>query len=137
MKSEILERFIETAKLNGIEVLEMRDGEDLFKKVSYNGESHFKFNKIGVVKAISGNAQEGNVLVDVSDDFKLSCVVDVDELYVILERDRICSSSFEAYKKANGGDYLLFVGAESKTADIEKQLISGVQGAKRVVFIFA
>ncbi len=41
----------------------------------------------------------------------------------------------DALKKANGGDYLLFVGAESKTADIEKQLISGVQGAKRVVFI--
>ncbi len=135
MKSEILEKFIETAKLNGIEVLEMKDADDLLKKVFYNGESHFKLDEIGIVKAISGNAQEGNVLVDISDDFKLSCVVDVNELYVIVEMDRIYSSSFEAYKKANGGDYLLFVGAESKTADIEKQLISGVQGAKRVVFI--
>ncbi len=135
MKSEILERFIEIAKLNGVEVLEIKDAEDLLKGVSYNRESHCKFNKVGVVRAISANSQEGNVLVDVSDDFKLGCVVDVDELYVIVEKDRICSSSFEAYKKAKGEDYLLFVGAESKTADIEKQLISGVQGAKKVTFI--
>ncbi len=133
--SEVLERFVNIAKLNGVEILEIKDAKDLFEKISYDNSDHFRFNRVGVVRAVSANAQEGNVLVDVSDDFKLGCVVDVDELYVIVDKDKICDSSLEAYKKAKGEDYLLFVGAESKTADIEKQLISGVQGAKKVVFV--
>ncbi len=137
MKSESLERFIEIAKLNGVEVLEMKNAENLLREVCYNGENHFKFNKVGVVKAVSANAQEGNVLVDVSDDFKLGCVVDVEKLYVIVDKDKVYNSSLEAYKNAKDEDYLLFVGAESKTADIEKQLISGVQGAKKVIFVLA
>jgi len=135
--NEVLERFVNIAQLNGVEIVGIKDVKDLFQKISYDGGDHFKFNEIGIVKAISANAQEGNVLVDVSNDFKLDCVVDVDELYVIVKEDIICSSSFEAYKMAKNEDYLLFVGAESKTADIEKQLISGVQGAKRVVFVLA
>ncbi len=134
---DILEKFSRTAKLNSVEVLEIKDTEDLFERISYDGKNHFRFNKIGIVKAISANAQEGNTLIDASDDFKLSCVLDVDELYVIVEKDKVCSNSFEAYKKAKDEDYLLFVGAESKTADIEKQLISGVQGAKKVIFVLA
>ncbi len=133
--SEVLERFVSIAKLNGVEILEIEDAKNLFEKISYDNSDHFRFNRVSVVRAESANAQEGNVLVDASDDFKLGCVVDVDELYVIVDKDKICNSSLEAYKKAKSEDYLLFVGAESKTADIEKQLISGVQGAKKVVFV--
>lgn len=135
MSSEEKIRFKKICKLNGVKVVDFSAIKSMLDKVSYKGESHFKNGDLGIVKAIAANSNDGNALIDVSNDFKLSCVIDVSVLYVLIECDKIYKSSYEAFKQSNDEDYLLFVGAESKTADIEKQLISGVQGAREVVFV--
>ena len=135
MKSN-LEEFIEKAHLNGIEVVDFKEIESTLRKNGYNNENYFKNNKIGIAKAISANSKEANALIDVSDKDKLSTALDIETLYIIIEKESIKDSMFEAYKLAKQeSNYLIFIGAESKTADIEKQLVSGVQGAKKVVFV--
>lgn len=49
----------------------------------------------------------------------------------------LCKNRQESYETALTGDFLqaCFVSAESKTADIEKKLISGVHGPKECVFV--
>ncbi|WP_022669873.1 hypothetical protein [Hippea alviniae] len=136
MKSSNLEEFIEKAHLNGIEVVGFKEIESILKDNGYKDEDYFKNNEIGVIKAISANSKEANALIDVSDKDKLTAALDIEILYIIIEEKNIKDSMFEAYKLATPqSDYLIFIGAESKTADIEKQLVSGVQGAKKIIFV--
>ncbi len=133
--SELLKRFKSMCVVNGVEVIDLGSINGELNRLSYDGSDYFIKNSIGIVRADSANAREGSVLIDVSDEFKLHCVLDVESLYVIVKKDRIFKSSYEAYKNSKRSDYMLFVGGESKTADIEKQLVSGVQGAKKVIFV--
>ncbi len=122
-------------KANGVQVVDLGSISSEFAKLPYDGSDYFIEKRVGIVRADTASAQEGSVLVDVSDEFKLHCVLDVDDLYLLVKRGRIFNSSYEAYKNSSKSDYMLFVGAESKTADIEKELVSGVQGAKRVIIV--
>lgn len=133
--SSLIDRFKSMCRANSVQVVDKNSIENEFVKLSYDGSDYFRKSGIGVVRADAANAQEGSVVVDVSDEFKLQCVLDVEDLYVLVKRDRIFRNAYEAYKNSSKRDYMLFVGGESKTADIEKQLVSGVQGAKKVIFV--
>ncbi len=135
MKDEIIDRFIKISMNNGIEIKDFSEVKDLFKKLGYKNTPYFSKENIGIVKAIAANSQEGNALIDVSDVDRLKCVIDVSELYIIIDKSRIFETPYKALKKADNLDYVIFIGGESKTADIEKQLVSGVQGAKKVFFV--
>ncbi|NOZ12913.1 MAG: hypothetical protein GXO69_04600 [Acidobacteria bacterium] len=49
----------------------------------------------------------------------------------------VCRRRLKSYEEALAGDFAqgCFVSAESKTADIEKKLISGVHGPKECIFV--
>ncbi len=136
--NEALKKFNETAHLNGIEVKKLRDIKDELKNLGYNYEDYFSSGGISIVKALSANAKEANVLLDVSDEEKLSCIIDTEKLMIIVDKNKIFNTMHEAYKEAyasKSSNYMIFVSQESKTADIEKQLVSGVHGAKKVEFV--
>ncbi|WP_025209867.1 LUD domain-containing protein [Hippea sp. KM1] len=132
-----IEQFKRTANLNGVDVIDLKEIEQKINELGYDGKTHFSKDGIGVVLAISAAASEGNALVEANTKEALSCIIDSKELYIIIDRDKIYPSMYEAYEKARDTqwNYLMFIGAESKTADIEKQLVSGVQAAEKVVFV--
>ncbi|AEA33808.1 LUD domain-containing protein [Hippea maritima] len=132
-----IEQFKKTASLNGVEVINFEEIEPKLSELGYDGKTHFSKDGVGVVLAISAAASEGNALVSSNTEQELSCLIDNKELYIIINKDDIYPSMYEAYKKSSviQWNYLMFIGAESKTADIEKQLVSGVQAAERVVFV--
>jgi len=133
--NRLLDKFKNICKSNGIQVVELSSISGELNTLSYDGSDYFKESGVGVVRADAANAREGTVIVDVSNEFKLQCVLDVEDLYLLVRKDRIFKDFYEAYKSSRRSDYMLFIGGESKTADIEKQLVSGVQGAKRVIFV--
>jgi len=49
----------------------------------------------------------------------------------------VCESKFNSYEELLENDFVqgTFVTAESKTADIEKKLVSGVHGPKECIFV--
>ena len=133
----LLDEFKKIAKANNVEVKEFADIEDELKSLGYKGEEYFKKGKLGIVRALCANAEEANAIVDVSSQEKLSCIIDVEKLIILIDKEKIFENMHKAYQeayKSKSSDYMIFVSQESKTADIEKQLISGVQGAKKLVF---
>ncbi len=138
--SELGRRFKEIAKGNGIEVRELKDIEEELAGLGYKNEEYFKKDGVGIVKALSANANEANAIVDVDSQEKISCIVDVERLIILIEENKIFENMHKAYQEAyktKASGYMIFVSQESKTADIEKQLISGVQGAKKLEFVVA
>ncbi len=134
----VVKEFINVANINGIEVQELQDVKAELDNIGYSGEDYFKKNNVSVVKALAANASEANAIIDVSDEEKLSCIIDTEELIILIEKDKIFNNMYKAYQEAyktNASNYMIFVSQESKTADIEKQLISGVQGAKKLKFV--
>ena len=133
----LLNEFKRTAKANNVEVKEFTDIESELEGLGYGGEEYFKKGLVGVVKALCANAEEANAIVDVSSPEKLSCIIDVEKLIILIDKDKIFENMHKAYQeayKSKSSDYMIFVSQESKTADIEKQLVSGVQAAKKLVF---
>ncbi len=136
--SSLLERFKEIAKLNGIETKNMSDIEKELGNLGYNNQEYFQKDNVSIIKAESANANEANAVVDVSTQERLSCLIDTERLIIIIDKNKIFENMHKAYKeayKSKGSRYMIFVSQESKTADIEKQLVSGVQGAKTVEFV--
>ncbi len=136
--SSLLERFKEIAKLNGIETKNMSDIEKELGNLGYNNQEYFQKDNVSIIKAVSANANEANAVVDVSTQERLSCLIDTERLIIIIDKNKIFENMHKAYKeayKSKGSRYMIFVSQESKTADIEKQLVSGVQGAKTVEFV--
>ncbi len=136
--SSLLERFKEIAKLNGIETKNISDVKEEINNVGYKGEEYFQKDGVSIIKAVSANANEANAVVDVSTQERLSCLIDTERLIIIIDKNKIFENMHKAYKeayKSKGSRYMIFVSQESKTADIEKQLVSGVQGAKTVEFV--
>lgn len=133
-----VEEFKKIAKLNNIETKELNDIKEELKEIGYGFEDHFSNGSISVVKALCANKKEANAIIDVSDNEKLSSVLDTERLIIMIDRNKIFEDMYKAYteaKKQCDSNYMIFVSQESKTADIEKQLISGVQGAKRLEFV--
>ncbi len=136
--SSLLERFKEIAKLNGIETKNMSDIEKELGNLGYNNQEYFQKDNVSIIKAVSANANEANAVVDVSTQERLSCLIDTERLIIIIDKNKIFENMHKAYQeayKSKGSRYMIFVSQESKTADIEKQLVSGVQGAKTVEFV--
>ncbi len=136
--SNLLERFIKIAKINGIETKNMSDIEKELGNLGYNNQEYFQKDNVSIIKAESANANEANAVVDVSTQERLSCLIDTERLIIIIDKNKIFENMHKAYKeayKSKGSRYMIFVSQESKTADIEKQLVSGVQGAKTVEFV--
>ncbi len=136
--SKHLELFKEIASRNGVDVVAYPDVEPRLKKIAYDGSDYFHAENVSVVRALAASAKEASAIIDVSELEKLECVIDTDELLIIIDKEKIFGSMYEAYREAfkhQPSNYMLFVSQESKTADIEKQLVSGVQGAKKVEFV--
>jgi len=134
----LLNEFKRIAKANNVEVKEFSEIKGELENLGYNGEEYFKKGACGIVKAVCANAEEANAIVDVSSQEKLSCIIDVEKLIILIDKDKIFENMHKAYQeayKSKSSDYMIFVSQESKTADIEKQLISGVQAAKKLVFV--
>ncbi len=136
--SNLADEFKRIANLNGIEVKEFESIKKELEDTGYNGEEYFKKDGISVIKALAANAKEASAVVDVSDQEKLSYAIDVERLIILIDKDKIFDDMHKAYReayKSKASDYMIFISQESKTADIEKQLISGVQGAKKLEFV--
>jgi L-lactate dehydrogenase complex protein LldG len=134
----LIEQFIEIANQNGISTQTLKEKEEELKSLGYNFEEYFKSGETSIVRALSANAKEANAILDVSDEEKLSYVIDAENLIIVIDKSKIFDSMHKAYKEAyasKSSNYMIFVSQESKTADIEKQLVSGVQGAKHVEFV--
>ncbi len=132
------EKFKKTAAANGITVKELKEVKGTLEDMGYNFEDYFTKSDVSVVKALSANASEASALIDISDQEKLSCIMDAEKLTILIDEKKIFDDMHSAYKeayKSKSTGYMIFVSQESKTADIEKQLISGVQGAKKIEFV--
>ena len=130
--------FIQRAAFNGIKTLGFDEIKEKLSNIGYSKESYYKNGNISVVKATAASAQTGSAIIDVSDKKKLSCVIDSKELIILINVNNICQDMYSAYKKADAAgssEYMLFVSQESKTADIEKALISGVQASEKLTFV--
>jgi len=133
-----LEQFIKTAAYNNIEVEYFDEGRQELDAIGFDGSNYFKKGNISVIKALSANANEANVAVDASDSDKLSSIIDSDYVIFLIEKETVFKDLYESYlyaKRAVKSNYILFISQESKTADIEKQLVSGVQAAKKIKFV--
>ncbi len=136
--SSKLETFKKIASINGITVKEYGEVEEYLHSLDYEGSDYFKKDNVSIVKALAASAQDASAIVDVSEPEMLECVMDTERLVLLIEKGKIFNSMHEAYAEAfkqKPSNYMLFVSQESKTADIEKQLISGVQGAKKLEFV--
>ncbi len=136
--SSSVDEFKKIASLNNIKTKELKEVEHELKEIGYNFENYFSNKGISIVKALSANKKEANAIIDVSDNKKLSSVLDTEKLIILIDKKRIFDDMYTAYsqaKKESNSEYMIFISQESKTADIEKQLISGVQGAKQVEFV--
>ncbi len=133
-----VEQFINTAKLNNIKTKDMNSIIDELNSIGYNDEEYFTKDNISIVKALAANAKEANAIIDVSEPEKLSAIIDYERLIILIDKNKIFDDMHKAYReayKSKSSNYMIFVSQESKTADIEKQLVSGVQGSKSVEFV--
>ncbi len=139
MSETLLERFIRIAAENGVETQSLESIKEKYPHLEIE-EGCTKQGNVSVVRALSASAFEASALVDTSDPDALKCLMDTDTLIIIIDSNRIYSSMHEAYKeafKSQPESYMLFISQESKTADIEKQLVSGMQGPKKLIFAIA
>lgn len=134
----MIETLKKSAKINKIDVIETQSLDFLEKyKLDINKDYDFK-NDIGFVKALCASANSAQAIIDIDKKEKLDAIMKVRELYIIFHISHIKENLIEAYKLAKQkkeSAYYIFISQESKTADIEKTLVSGVQGPKKVVFV--
>jgi L-lactate dehydrogenase complex protein LldG len=134
----LTEKFIETANLSGVEVKIIRN-IDFLKDFALNTSLGYDSNKdVGFIKALSGATESASAVVNISNREKLSSILTSKTLYISIEKTTLRSSLSEAYflaKQRCQDEYMLFISGESKTADIEKTLVSGVQGPEKIIFL--
>lgn len=134
----MINKLKESLKINKIELLETQSfvflaeiGLDISKDYDCLGD-------IGFVKALSVSAESAQAIIDIDKKEKLEQIMNVQTLYILFNFNDIKKNLIEAYnlaKQKKPGAYFIFVSQESKTADIEKTLVSGVQGPQKVVFV--
>jgi len=134
----LTEKFIETANLSGVEVKIIRNF-DFLKDFALNTSLGYDSNKdVGFIKALSGATESASAVVNISNREKLKSILTSKTLYISIEKTTLRSSLSEAYflaKQRCQDEYMLFISGESKTADIEKTLVSGVQGPEKIIFL--
>jgi len=134
----LTEKFIETANLSGVGVKIIRN-IDFLKDFALNTSLGYDSNKdVGFIKALSGATESASAVVNISNREKLKSILTSKTLYISIEKTTLRSSLSEAYflaKQRCQDEYMLFISGESKTADIEKTLVSGVQGPEKIIFL--
>jgi L-lactate dehydrogenase complex protein LldG len=134
----LTEKFIETANLSGVGVKIIRNF-DFLKDFALNTSLGYDSNKdVGFIKALSGATESASAVVNISNREKLKSILTSKTLYISIEKTTLRSSLSEAYflaKQRCQDEYMLFISGESKTADIEKTLVSGVQGPEKIIFL--
>ncbi|AEE14576.1 Lactate utilization protein B/C [Thermodesulfobium narugense DSM 14796] len=134
----MIEKFIEIANLNGVEVKVVKN-IDFLNEYGLNILLDYDSNKnVGFVKAQSGATESASLVINISKREKLKSILTSKTLYISVENSVLRTTLSEAYflaKQKCKDEYMLFISGESKTADIEKTLVSGVQGPEKIVFL--
>jgi len=134
----MIEKLKESAKINKIDIIETQSLDFLETyKLDIIKDYDCK-NDIGFVKALCVSADSAQTIIDIDKKEKLDAIMKIQDLYIIFHISDIKENLIEAYKFAKQkkeSAYYIFLSQESKTADIEKTLVSGVQGPKKVVFV--
>jgi len=134
----MIEKLKESAKINKIDIIETQDlGFFETYKLDITKDYDYK-NDIGFVKALCVSADSAQAIIDIDKKEKLDAIMKIQNLYIIFHISDIKENLIEAYKFAKQkkeSAYYIFISQESKTADIEKTLVSGVQGPKKVIFL--
>jgi L-lactate dehydrogenase complex protein LldG len=134
----MIEKLKESAKINKIDVIETQSLDFLNAYKLDIAKDYDCKNDIGFVKALYVSADSAQTIIDIDKKEKLDAIMKVQDLYIIFYNSDIKENLTEAYKFAKQkkeSAYYIFISQESKTADIEKTLVSGVQGPKKVVFV--
>ncbi len=132
---EALKKF---AKINDIELIETNSLEFLNAYGVDIQKDYDCSDNIGFVKALSVSATSAQAIIDIDSKIKLDSIMKTKSLYIVFNSSDITENLIEAYKLAKAKKscaYYIFMSGESKTADIEKTLVSGVQGPKVVKFL--
>ncbi len=134
----MIEKLKQFAKINAIDVIETNNleflnayGMDVQKDYDCNDNVCF-------AKALSVSANSAQAIIAIDSKSKLDSIMKTHSLYVVFNCSDIAENLIEAYKLAKTKKscaYYIFMSGESKTADIEKTLVSGVQGPKVVKFV--
>ncbi|OSS42997.1 hypothetical protein DESAMIL20_105 [Desulfurella amilsii] len=134
----MIEKLKESAKINKIDIVET-ESIDFLEKHNLDVTKEYDCkNDVGFVKALCVSANSAQTIIDIDKKEKLDKIMKTQDLYIVFHASDIKENLIDAYKFAKQkkeSAYYIFVSQESKTADIEKTLVSGVQGPKRVVFV--
>lgn len=134
----MIEKFIETANLSGVEVKVVKN-INFLNEFGLNTFLDYDSNiNVGFIKALSGATESASSVINIPKREKLKSILNSKTLYISIEKATLRSTLSEAYflaKQKCQDEYMLFISGESKTADIEKTLVSGVQGPEKIVFL--
>lgn len=134
----MIEKLQGSAKINKIEIIET-NSLDFLKAYKLDIEKDYDCKSdIGFARALSVSANSAQTIIDIDKKEKLDKIMKTHTLYIIFNILDIRENLIEAYrlaKQKKESAYYIFMSQESKTADIEKTLVSGVQGPKKVYFV--
>ncbi|MGE4546153.1 MAG: LUD domain-containing protein [Desulfurella sp.] len=134
----MIKKLKESAKINKIDVIET-ESLDFIGKYKLDITKEYDCNNdVGFVKALCVSADSAQTIIDIDKKEKLDKIMKTQNLYIVFSAQDIKENLIDAYKFAKQkkeSAYYIFISQESKTADIEKTLVSGVQGPKKVVFV--
>ena len=153
--------FIESSKIAGCEVVELKNGDDLnhliaglypeVKVIASNlpnitianinpdtveEAQDLNGTDVAILKGELGVAENACVWIPQTMKEKAVCFIS-EELVIIVSRKNIVNNMHEAYAQIKMTDYGYgcFISGPSKTADIEQALVMGAQAAKGVTIV--
>jgi L-lactate dehydrogenase complex protein LldG len=134
----LISKFIDVANLNGVDVKVFSD-INFLKNFNLDITQDFDSNEnCGFLFALSGICESASAMVNITDRNKLKKLLSCKNLYIIIKSVDIVNTMLEGYVKSKSkttDEYILVISGESKTADIEKTLVSGVQGPEKIIFV--
>lgn len=92
--------------------------------------------EVAVIKGKLGVAENGAIWIEQDVKYKALYFI-AESLVILLDRNRIVDTMYDAYRELDGRDYQFgtFISGPSKTADIEQALVMGAHGAREVLVI--
>ncbi len=154
--TNLLERFIASAKASASHILETNDFNDLTAKysrvinlsnqINYKGlfldgiNSPFELNDIDllVIDGAFGVAENGAIWVNTDVlPFRVLPFI-AEHLVICIKKENLVANMHDAYAKIQSDDYGfgVFIAGPSKTADIEQSLVIGAQGPRSLGILF-